>query len=134
MLISYIEDPLLQVIAQAVVAILLVLAVMWLARRQQVHLERETVIALVRGLVQVVLVGSVLVLLFQGPLWLGIPVLLGMMGVAGWTAAQRVRQIPGALQVAVWSIMLGAGLVILLMALLGLQHFLLFRFSYSLLL
>lgn len=119
MLISYFEDPLWQAVAQAVIAILFALAVVWLARRQQVHLERETVVAMARGLVQVVLVGSVLVLLFQGPLWLGVPVLLGMMGVAGWTAAQRVRQIPGALQVAVWSIVLGAGLVILLMTLLG---------------
>jgi putative ABC transport system permease protein len=119
MLTSYIKDPLWQAIAQAAIAILFALAVVGLARRQKVHLERETVIALGRGLAQVVLVGSVLVLLFRGPLWLGVPVLLGMMGVAGWTAAQRVRQIPGALHAAVWSIGLGAGLVTVLMTLLG---------------
>jgi putative ABC transport system permease protein len=51
---------------------------MLLARQQDIHLERETIVALVRGLVQVVAVGSVLVLLLQGPgftsviIWLGL--------------------------------------------------------------
>jgi putative ABC transport system permease protein len=119
MLVSYFEDPLWQVSAQAVIAIVFTLGVVWLASWQRVHLERETVIALARGLVQVVLVGSVLLLIFRGPLWLGVPALLAMMGVAGWTAAQRVRSIPGALSAASWSIVIGSGLVILIMALLG---------------
>lgn len=119
MLVSYFEDPLWQAGVQAVIAIVFTLGVVWLARRQRVHLERETVNALARGLVQVTLVGSVLLLIFKGPLWLGAPVLLAMMGVAGWTAAQRVRTIPGALSAASWSIVIGSGLVILVMALLG---------------
>lgn len=35
--------------AQAAVAILLALAVMLLARQREIHLERETIVALVRG-------------------------------------------------------------------------------------
>jgi putative ABC transport system permease protein len=119
MLVSRISNPLWQVSVQVGIAIAFTLLVVWLARRQRVHLEKETVIALARGLIQVVLVGAVLVLLFKGPLWIGVPTLLAMMGVAGWTAAQRVRQIPGALSVAVSGITIGAGSVILLMTLLG---------------
>ncbi|MFN2201654.1 MAG: ABC transporter permease [Caldilineaceae bacterium] len=119
MLVSRISNPLWQVSVQVAIAIVFTLVVVWLARRQRVHLEKETVIALVRGLVQVVLVGAVLVVLFKGPLWVGVPALVVMMGVAGWTAAQRVKGIPGALLVAALGITIGAGSVILLMTLLG---------------
>ena len=119
MLVSYFKDPLVQVAVQAAIAIAITLAVVWLARRQHVHLERETAIALARALGQVVLVGSVLLLIFKGPLWLGVPVLLVMMGVAGWTASRRVHDIPGALSASAWSIVIGSGLVIVAMALLG---------------
>ncbi len=84
MLVSYFEDPLWQAAVQA-------------ADRDCFHAgggvacpaaerapgARDGHCAWRGGLVQVVLVGSVLVLLFQGPLWLGAPVLLAMMGVAG---------------------------------------------------
>ena len=119
MLLKYIEDPVMQMVIQVAIAVIFALGVVFLARKRNVFLGRETVIAMVRGIVQVVLVGSVLVLLFQGPVWLGLPVLLTMMGLAGWTAAQRIRKVPGALIVAIESILLGAGMVILLMTLLG---------------
>ena len=55
--------------AQAAVATLLALAVMLLARQRNIHLERETVVALIRGIVQITAVGSILVLLLRGPAW-----------------------------------------------------------------
>ena len=106
-------------LAQAAAATLLAVAVMLLARQRMIHLEKETIIALVRGLIQIVLVGSVLALLPQGPQWTSVLVLLVMMAAAATIAARRARGIPGAFSVSLAGIGLGAGVVILLMTWLG---------------
>lgn len=106
-------------LAQAAVATLLALGVMLLARRREIHLERETVVALVRGLIQIVIVGSVIALLLQGPLWTSVLILLGMIGAAASIAARRARGIRGAFTVSLAGIGVGAGVVILLMTWLG---------------
>ena len=106
-------------LAQAAVAAVLALAVMLLARQRHIHLERETIIALLRGLVQIVIVGSVLLLLLQGPPWTSIFILLGMIIAAANIAARRAKGIPGAFGVSLIGIALGAGAVILFMTLLG---------------
>lgn len=105
--------------AQAVVAGVLALAVMLLAHRRDIHLEKETVIALLRGLIQIVIVGSVLALLLQSPPWTSILVLAGMMGAAASIAGRRAKGIPGAYRVSLAGIGLGAGSVILLMTWFG---------------
>ena len=64
--------------AQAAVATLLALAVMLLARQREIHLERETIVALVRGIVQITAVGSILVLLLRGPAWTSVFLLAAM--------------------------------------------------------
>lgn len=106
-------------LAQAATAAALALAMMALARRRGIHLERETVVALVRGIVQIVAVGSVLVLVFQGPGWVGVPVLAAMMLAAGGIAARRARGIPGAFRVSLVGVVLGSGTVIATMTWLG---------------
>lgn len=106
-------------LAQAAVATLLALLVMLVARRREIHLERETIISLVRGLIQIVIVGSVLALLLGGPPWTSIIVLLGMMAAAASIAARRARGIPGAFSVSLAGIGVGAGIVIVLMTWLG---------------
>lgn len=106
-------------LAQAAVASLLALGVMLLAREREIYLERETIIALARGLIQIVLVGSVLALLLQGPQWTSVIVLLGMMGAAASIAARRAQGIEGAFGVSLTGIGVGAGVVILLMTWLG---------------
>ena len=106
-------------LAQAAVAALLALGVMLLAREREIHLERETVVALIRGLIQIVIVGSAIALLLQGPQWTSVFVLLGMMGAAASIAARRARGIRGAFSVSLAGIGLGAGTVILLMTWLG---------------
>lgn len=106
-------------LAQAVVATILTLAVMVLARQRSIHLERETVVALARGIVQIVAVGSVLVLLLQGPAWTSVFVLLGMMIAAAAISARRAEGVPGAFQVSLYGIGFGAGVVIVLMTLAG---------------
>ena len=45
-------------LAQAAIASVLALLVIWLARRRNIHLESDAAIALVRGIVQIVVMGS----------------------------------------------------------------------------
>jgi putative ABC transport system permease protein len=106
-------------IAQAAVTVMVAMVVILLARQRNIHLERETLVALLRGLVQVVAVGSVILLLLQGPEWTGIPVLVSMIVVGATIAARRARGMPGALTVSLLGIGFGAGLVIASMTWLG---------------
>ncbi len=119
MLERFFQDPLTLAAAQAAGATLLALAVMLLARQQGIYLEREIVVALVRGFVQVVLIGSLLLLLLQGPLWTSVVVLLAMMFFAAVLAQKRAGGIEGAFWVSLTGIGLGAGFVIASMTLLG---------------
>jgi putative ABC transport system permease protein len=119
MLELFFEDTLGLALAQAAIAALLALAVMLLARYQEIHLERETLAALVRGLVQVVAIGSVLLLLLQAPAWVSIPVLSAMVVAGAVIASRRAGGLPDALRVSLVAIGLGAGLVIVSMTLLG---------------
>jgi len=98
-------------LAQAGIASVLALAVVMLARRRHVHLESDTFVALLRGIVQIVAVGSILALLLKGPRWTSVLLLTGMVLAAGSISAKRAKNIPGALKVSIWSIAVGAGLV-----------------------
>jgi putative ABC transport system permease protein len=86
-----------------------------LARTRQIHLEKETSIALVRGLVQIIAVGSVLAILLRGPHWTGGLMLAAMMVAAGNISARRAKKMPGAFAVSTWAIACGAGSVIAIM-------------------
>jgi putative ABC transport system permease protein len=106
-------------LAQAAVAALAALIVVILARRRGIHLENETLVAMVRGLVQIVAVGSILLFLLKGPHWTGGILLAAMMAAAGATSAKRAKGLPGALPVSISAIACGAGSVIALMTWLG---------------
>ena len=119
MLDQFFQNPRSLGAAQAAITIGLALAVMLLARRQNIHLERETIIALVRGMVQVVAVGSVLLLLLQAPAWTSVFALLAMVLAAANIAARRAKGMPGAFWVSLLGIGFGSGLVIVSMTWLG---------------
>jgi putative ABC transport system permease protein len=106
-------------LAQAGVAAWAALSVVLLAHRRGIHLEKELVIAMARGLVQIVAVGSILLLLLRGPSWTSVFLLLVMIVAAGATSARRAKGMPGAFEVSTWAIACGAGSVIALMTLLG---------------
>jgi putative ABC transport system permease protein len=116
---QFFEQPRILGIVQAVIATALALAVVLLARYREIHVEKDAAIALVRGVVQVVAVGSVLLLLLQGPGWLGIPALLAMMIAAATIAARRAKGMPKSFRVSLLGIGFGAGLVIASMTWLG---------------
>jgi len=106
-------------LAQSGAAALAAMLVVLLARRRAIHLESEALVAMIRGLVQIIAVGSVLLLLLRAPRWSSIFLLVAMIAAAGATSARRAKNVPGAFRVSAWSIALGAGSVIALMTWLG---------------
>jgi UDP-glucose/iron transport system permease protein len=113
------HDPLMLRIAQAIGAAIFALIVAFLARSVGIRLQRETVVALVRGISQIIVVGLLLTFVLGSAQWLSAFVLLGMMLAGAVIAAQRTKNIPGLLQVTLRAILLGAGLVIGSMVVLG---------------
>ena len=106
-------------LAQAAVAAVAALLVVLLARKRGIHLESDAVVAMVRGIVQIVAVGSILLLLLRGPRWTCVLLLACMMVAAGATSARRAKGMPDAFRVSTWAIACGAGSVIAVMAWLG---------------
>jgi putative ABC transport system permease protein len=106
-------------LAQAGIAGLVAMVVVLLARKRGIHLEREAFIAMVRGIIQIVAVGSILGLLLRGPRWTSGLCLAAMMVAAGAISSRRGKGIPGAFGVSAWAIAFGAGSVIALMTWLG---------------
>jgi putative ABC transport system permease protein len=106
-------------LAQAFVAALTAMVVVLLARRRGIHLESETMVAMVRGIIQITAVGSILLLLLRAPRWTSAFLLAGMMMAAGATSARRAKDVPDAFRVSAWSIAFGSGSVIALMTWLG---------------
>ncbi len=119
MLSQWIHDPITLAAVQALIAGGVALVMMAIAAWYGIHLEREIIIALARGLVQVVAVGAVLLIIFDGPTTVGFLILAGMMLLAAKTAEKRAGNLPHAFRVAFWGILIGAGSVIILMTLVG---------------
>lgn len=113
------HDPLHLVFGQAAVAAIAAILVVLLARKRGIHLESEVLIAMVRGLLQIVAVGFILVLLLKSSRWNGAWLLVVMIIAAGATSARRAKGISGAFTVSTWAIACGAGSVIAIMTWLG---------------
>src|ERR671934_527289 len=93
--------------AQAGVTAVLAIVVGLFARKRGIHVEWETVVALVRGLAQIVAVGFILVLMLKGPRWTSTLMLSAMVLAAGVTSARRTKKLPGSFAVSFWSILVG---------------------------
>lgn len=106
-------------LTQAAVAALAAMGFVLVGRRRGIHLEREALVAMLRGIVQIVAVGSILLLLLHGPRWTSVLLLVAMIGAAGSISARRAKGIPAAFQISTWSIACGAGSIIAVMAWLG---------------
>lgn len=104
---------------QAICAAIGALIVAYFAHRRGINLGRDTVIALLRGIVQIIIVGFILGFVLTGDQWLSWLVLLCMMLIAARIAAGRTKQIPGVMSLTLRSILLGSGVVIVVMAFLG---------------
>jgi putative ABC transport system permease protein len=113
------NDQVLLGLLQAVAATALALTVMLLARKREIHVERDLMVAMVRGAVQIVIMGSLLLMLLRGPRWTGVFILAGMVVAAAVTSSRRAKGIPGAFSVSLYSIAFGAGSVVALMTTTG---------------
>ncbi len=117
MLRTIFRDPLLLTFAQAAIASAAALTVALVARRRRIQVGLDLVVALVRGLAQIAAVGSVLLLMLEGPGWTAALALAAMMAAAGATSARRAKKVPGALAISFTAIAVGSGSVIALMSL-----------------
>jgi putative ABC transport system permease protein len=100
---------------QAAIAAAVGLVVALLARRQGVRVGNDVAIAMARGLVQIVAVGSVLAFVLRGPGWTAALVLSGMIAAAAATSARRARGVPGALPISALALVCGPGVMIAVM-------------------
>jgi len=104
---------------QAAIAFVLALLVVLIANRRGIHIEKEVLVSLLRGIVQITVVGSLLLALLKSPTWAGILILLGMFLAAARTAARRARGVNGAFRASFFGIAIASGVVIGVMSALG---------------
>ena len=106
-------------LAQAAIVALTALVIAWFAARRGAKIGKEIPFALLRGLVQILLIGAVLALLMRGPWWTSIPLLVVMVFTAATIVRRRVPELPGAYNLSLWCMCAGAGGVIFFMTLVG---------------
>ena len=99
-------------LGQTAGAIALCLAIVALCRRFAVHVEREAVISIGRGLVQMVVVGVVLALLLHSDLPIGALILMLMTVAAAVTASRHLKGIAAPVRLSFWAILTGSAVVI----------------------
>jgi putative ABC transport system permease protein len=78
-------------LGQAMVVSALALGVAWLGHLRKLELGRETAAALVRGLLQMLAIGLVLVWLLKGAAWWSVPALATMCAVAAGMTQRRLN-------------------------------------------
>jgi putative ABC transport system permease protein len=100
---------------QAAIAAAVALLVTLIARRRGVNLTTDVAGAMARGILQIAAVGSILIFVLKGPLWLAALALLAMIGAAAATSARRARGVPGALPVSAIALACGPGIMIAVM-------------------
>jgi len=106
-------------LAQAMVVCALALAVAWLGHLRKLELGRETLVALVRGLLQMLAIGLVLVWLLKGAAWWSAPALVAMCATAARMAQRKVKSVPHSYWLCLRAIGTGSAVVIVTM---GLMH------------
>ena len=102
---------------QAMVVSALALGVAWLGHLRKLELGRETAAALVRGLLQMLAIGLVLVWLLKGAAWWSFPALAAMCAMAARMAQKRAKSAPHSYWLCLRAIGTGSAVVIATMAL-----------------
>jgi putative ABC transport system permease protein len=122
-------------LGQALVVCALALGVAWLGHLRKLELGRETAAALVRGLLQMLAVGVVLVWLLKGAAWWSVPALAAMCATAARMAQSRLKSgasraaggeanyLPPSYWICLRAIATGSAVVIATMALSGVIAF-----------
>ena len=89
------------------------------ARSRGIDLFQDLLISMARGISQIVVVGLILAVLLKWPWWTSPLLLVVMIAAAGKTSSRRAKEFPGALQVSLYAIGLGAGSTIAVMTAAG---------------
>jgi putative ABC transport system permease protein len=98
-------------VATSLVLVAIALAVSF---RSKLGLEKDLGFATLRALIQLAVVAALIDLVFEeSPLAAGLVVL--MAGIAAWTSSRRMKGVPGAFEVALTSIVLSAGVAMVVM-------------------
>lgn len=106
---------LIQVAAASALVLIIILIATW----QRVNISKETLISMVRGFVQILIVGIILVLIINASIIFGYLVLMLMIVFAAVLSYKRGKGLPGAFNISLLSIGLGSGITIIIMALVG---------------
>jgi putative ABC transport system permease protein len=104
-------------LGQAVVVCALALGVAWAGHLRKLELGRETVVALLRGLLQMLAIGLVLVWLLKGAAWWSVPALAAMCATAARMAQRKVQSVPRSYWLCLRAIGTGSTVVIVTMTL-----------------
>lgn len=102
---------------QAIISIVTAISVVLLGKHWKIYLGKEVTTSLSRGIVQIVMAGFFLLLIFRGPGWIGIIILGIMIFIAATIASRRAGNIPDAFPISLYGIAIGSGSVILVMTL-----------------
>lgn len=106
-------------LAQAGVVAVSAMIVAHFAARRGARGVREIPWVLLRGLVQILAVGFVIVALLRGPWWTSVPVLAIMVFIAASIVRRRVPELPSAYRLSLVCTFAGAGGVLTIMTILG---------------
>lgn len=117
MLTNLIDQQVLLGLTQAFGASIIALLVILVCRRFEVDVFRETQFSMVRGFLQMAVVGVLLAVLLKGSLLIGLLILLGMVGAAAMTASRRFKDLKYAFEISLVSIGAGGGIAIAFMLL-----------------
>ncbi|GCE08605.1 ABC transporter permease [Dictyobacter aurantiacus] len=104
---------------QIAAATVLVLVVVVIAQFNKVKLATETITSMVRGLIQILIVGIILVLIINASIIFGYLVLAMMIVFAAVLSQRRAKGLPGAFKISLLSIGIGSGITVVIMALVG---------------
>lgn len=94
---------------QVLIALGLVAVAVAGSRRARLGVERDLLVATVRALVQLAILAVVIEVVFEEVWWASLALVV-MLAAAAWTSSQRMKFIPSAYTVALYSIAISAGL------------------------
>lgn len=106
-------------IAQAATVAMLALMVAWLSARRGATPIGQIAVAVIRAILQILVVGLLLVVLIKAPWWSSVPVLAAMMVAAAEIARKRAPLVPRAFRLTLVCISAGAGTTIVVMTAAG---------------
>ncbi len=118
-LMSRLGGDIIGVLVQAGGAAALCLVIMLLCHWFAVHVEREMAVSLLRGFVQIALIGTILALLLDRSVLVGAVILLAMAAAAARIASHRAKGLKNALPLSFYAIAAGSGIAIAAMAATG---------------